>query len=63
MKRIMKVLYFYDAGFECHGIIRANTEEEVLLAASQHARNVHGIEANTDFDILMRALIKEEIAP
>lgn len=39
----MKILHCRDAGFDCEGVIRANSEEEVLNQAAQHAQEVHGV--------------------
>ena len=42
-----KVIYCSDVGFDCEGVIRADTEEEAILLASQHARDAHGVEEIT----------------
>jgi predicted small metal-binding protein len=39
----MKELRCRDVGFQCEGVIRANTEDEVMKQAAQHAREVHGL--------------------
>jgi predicted small metal-binding protein len=56
----MKTLYCRDAGFDCTGVFRANTEEEVLKQAAQHAQEVHGISVTPQLAEQLRALIKEE---
>jgi predicted small metal-binding protein len=38
-----KVIHCRDVGFDCDGVIRADTEEEALNMAAEHARDVHGI--------------------
>jgi predicted small metal-binding protein len=38
-----KVIHCKDVGFDCDGVIRANTEEEALQQAAQHASEVHGV--------------------
>ncbi len=38
-----KVIYCKDVGFDCEGVIRANTEEEAMQQAVTHAREVHGV--------------------
>lgn len=38
-----KVLYCRDLGFDCDGVIQAQTEEEVLSQAAEHARTVHNL--------------------
>lgn len=33
-----------DVGFNCDGIITAQTEEEAVRMAADHAKNVHGLD-------------------
>ena len=33
-----------DLGFDCDGVVRAETEEDALRQVADHARDVHGIE-------------------
>lgn len=56
----MRTLRCSDAGFDCKDVIRANTDEEVLMGASVHARDVHGLEATTEMALQFKAIIKEE---
>ena len=56
----MKTLHCHDAGFECEGVIKANTEEEVLNLAAQHALEVHGVTATPELAEQLRTLIKDE---
>lgn len=37
----MKVIYCRDVGFDCDGVIRAETEPEILQLAAEHAQKVH----------------------
>lgn len=37
-----------DVGFDCDGVIRAETEEEALQQAAQHAKEAHGLDEVTD---------------
>jgi predicted small metal-binding protein len=46
-KAMSKVIRCRDVGFECDGVIRAETEEEAVRLAGQHAREVHGVEEIT----------------
>ena len=32
-----------DVGFDCDGVIRADSEEEALQQAAAHAQSVHGL--------------------
>ncbi len=39
----MKELRCRDVGFDCDGVLRAETEDEVLRQAAEHASKVHGL--------------------
>jgi predicted small metal-binding protein len=56
----MKTLHCRDAGFDCPGVIRASTEEEVLKQAAQHAQEVHGVSVTPELAEQLRTLIKDE---
>jgi predicted small metal-binding protein len=45
-----KVLQCRDLGFDCDGVVRGETNEEVLQGAAQHAQEVHGISPLPDED-------------
>lgn len=56
-----KVLRCSDVGFECDGVIRAETEEEVLKQAAQHAQEAHNLLEMTDEVVeKVRAAIRDE---
>jgi len=40
-----KVVRCRDVGFDCDGVVRAETEEEALKQVAAHAKAVHDIEA------------------
>ena len=40
-----KVVHCSDIGFDCEGVVRAETEQEVLRLAAEHAEKVHGVES------------------
>ncbi len=56
----MKTLHCSDAGFDCPGVIQAQTEEEVLQQAGKHAQEVHGVTVTPDLADQLRGLIKDE---
>lgn len=56
----MKTLHCRDAGFDCDGIVRANSDEEVMEQATRHAREVHGVEATPEMQENLKILIREE---
>ena len=39
-----KVIHCRDVGFDCDGVIRAESEAEALRQAAEHARSVHGLQ-------------------
>lgn len=56
----MKTLHCRDVGFDCNGQIKAETEEEVLAQAAQHAQTVHGVTVTPELADALRNLIREE---
>jgi predicted small metal-binding protein len=56
-----KVLHCRDVGFDCNGVIKAQTEKEVLTMAAEHARTIHGVtEITPEIATKIKAAIKEE---
>lgn len=37
-----------DVGFDCEGVCRAESEEELLKQVAEHAHSAHGVEEVTD---------------
>lgn len=56
----MKTLKCSDVGFDCPGILTANTTEEILDQAAKHALEVHGVEVSPTQAEHISTLIKEE---
>ncbi len=55
-----KILRCRDVGFDCDGVIKAQTEKEVLTMAAEHARKVHGVnEITPEIASKIKAAIKE----
>jgi len=55
----MKTLHCADAGFDCQAVVEAETTEEVLAHAAQHAKDVHGVEVTPEMAEQIKRLIKE----
>ncbi len=56
-----KVVNCSDVGFECEGVIRAETEEEALKLVAEHAKAVHGMqEVTPDVVEKVRAVMRDE---
>ena len=43
-----KVVRCKDVGFDCDGVVRAETEEEALNQVAAHAKTVHNLETVTE---------------
>ena len=37
-----------DVGFDCDGIVQADTEDDLLQQVAKHAQSEHGLETVTD---------------
>jgi len=42
------VVHCRDVGFDCEGVCKAESEEELLKQVAEHASSVHGVEEVTD---------------
>ncbi len=57
----MKVLRCRDVGFDCEGVMRAETEAEILRQAAEHAKTVHNLSEISEQAVAkIRTLIREE---
>lgn len=56
----MKTLHCRDAGFDCEAVVRAETDEEVLAQAAQHAQQVHGVTVTPELAAGIKSLIHDE---
>jgi predicted small metal-binding protein len=56
----MKTLHCSDAGFDCKAVVKANTEEEVLRQAAEHAKAVHQVDVTPEMAEQIKKLIREE---
>lgn len=58
-----KVIHCRDVGFDCDGVIRAETEEEALNMAAEHAKSVHGLKDVTPEVVAkVKSVMREEPA-
>ena len=56
-----KVVHCKDLGFECNGVIRADTEEEALKLVAAHAKEVHSMQEVTPEVVeKVRAVMRDE---
>lgn len=39
-----KIVHCRDVGFDCDGVVRAETEEAALQMVAEHAKTAHGLE-------------------
>jgi predicted small metal-binding protein len=55
-----KELHCRDLGFDCEAVIRADSEDEILAQAAEHARAVHDVdEISPELVASVRAAIRE----
>lgn len=58
-----KVVRCRDVGFDCNGVIKADTEEEALKLVAQHAMVVHSVkEITSEIVAKVKSVMKEEPA-
>ena len=56
-----KVVNCRDVGFDCEGVIRAETEEEALKLVAEHAQSVHDMQEIPEEVVeKVRAVMREE---
>lgn len=55
----MKTLSCRDAGFDCEGKLSAESEEEILRQAAEHAQAEHNVQVTPELAEQIRTLIKE----
>lgn len=56
-----KVVHCRDLGFDCDGVVRAETEAEVLEQVAAHAKSVHHLETVTEAVVeKVRQVMREE---
>ena len=57
----MKVIKCADVGFDCPGVIKAETEEEALKQAAAHAKEAHGLnEVSEEVVAKIKSVMTEE---
>lgn len=58
-----KVVRCRDVGFDCEGVVRAESEEEALEQVAEHAKSVHGIqEVTQDVVAKVKSVMRDEPA-
>lgn len=56
----MKTLNCRDAGFDCDGQVKAETEEEILSQAAEHAKSAHNVQVTPELAEQIKTLIRDE---
>jgi predicted small metal-binding protein len=59
-EKTMYELKCKDVGFDCPGVVRADTKEAVLQQAAAHAKQVHNTEVTPELAAKVSSLIKEK---
>lgn len=58
-----KVVHCRDVGFDCDGVVRAETEEKALQLVAAHAREAHGLsEVSPEIVEKVRSVMRDESA-
>jgi len=56
-----KVIHCRDVGYDCDGVIRAETEEDALRQAAEHAQTAHGLkEVSPEVVEKVRSVMRDE---
>ena len=56
-----KIIHCRDVGFDCNGVIKAETEEEAMKLVADHAAKVHGVTQITpEIAQKVKSVMKEE---
>lgn len=56
-----KVIHCKDVGFDCEGVVRANSDQEVMQLAAEHAKSVHGVkELTSEMIEKVKSVIRDE---
>jgi predicted small metal-binding protein len=56
-----KVIHCRDVGFDCEGVVRADSDQEVMQLAAEHAKSVHGVtELTSEMVEKVRSIIRNE---
>lgn len=56
-----KIVHCKDVGFDCDGVVRADTEEGALTLVAEHARTVHGVETvSPEVVAKIKSVMREE---
>ncbi len=56
----MYELHCRDVGFDCPGVVRGATKEDVLKQAAAHAAAAHGTQVTPDMATKVAGLIREQ---
>ncbi len=55
------VVYCKDIGFDCEGVIRAESEDELMMKVAEHAQTVHDMgEIPEEVVAKVHSVVKEE---
>jgi predicted small metal-binding protein len=60
-EKAMFELHCKDVGFDCPGVVRGATREEVLKQAAAHAAEAHGTQITPELAAKVSALIREQM--
>jgi predicted small metal-binding protein len=56
----VKVIHCSDLGFDCDGIVRSKSEEELMAQVAEHAKTVHDVTVTEEIAEKARSVIRYE---
>lgn len=56
----MYVIRCRDVGFDCPGVVRAETHEQVMAQVARHAKDAHGLEVTPELAAKVAGLVRVE---
>ncbi|MCO5182459.1 MAG: DUF1059 domain-containing protein [Anaerolineae bacterium] len=55
------VVHCRDVGFDCDGVVKADSEQELLQLVAAHAAEAHGLQEVTDDVVLkVKSVVRED---
>ena len=59
----MRELHCRDIGFDCNAVVHAETDEEILAIAAEHAKQVHNVDVTPEQAQQIATVIHDEGQP
>ncbi len=53
-----KEVHCRDLGFDCDGVVRSESEEELMTQVAEHAKNVHNLKVTSELADQVKGVIR-----